>query len=137
MTFYSDQSESRLTSDNDMFCVRITDRVSTYDCHLELSLVISADMHRNRFTCVSEHPGYPEDQNNTLSEMVAISVHYPPVSLTLTGNKHRNKTENKMDCHADGNPKPHYLFTVGIMDEKGNGAINILCFVLGTLVRIF
>ena len=119
MAFYSDQTGDRLTSANDMFCLLTADRAETYDCHLELSLIISADMHRNRFTCIAEHPGYPNELNNTLSEMIPITVHFAPISLTLTGNKHRNKTENKMECHARGNPEPYYLFTVGDMSESG------------------
>ena len=84
-------------------------------------MIISAEKHNARFTCVSEHSGYGDALNNTLSEMIKISVHYPPSSLTLTGDKHRNKTENKLKCQAEGNPKPSYLFRVGDLEDKESG----------------
>ena len=55
----------------------------------------------------------PFSEGKTVRLKVKISVFFPPHSITLDGDQHRNKTENKATCFAEGNPKPIYYFAVG------------------------
>lgn len=84
-------------------------------------------MNEMQFTCKASHPGYTID--SVLTDTVKLSVHYPPHSIVLMGDKHRNKTENRAVCYAEANPKPYYLFQLGrstdVKQNTTDGKYNV------------